>query len=74
MSRDARPLPAQRPLFMVPRRYTFSVVIYIDGVTPPVDLPAAVRDGLVNALPRGIGVGAVSCADHGIVMLKEDES
>lgn len=58
-------LETQHPLLMVPRVYSFSVMIYtVQG--SPVWPAETIRDALTSVLPPGTGVGAVSCVSHGI--------
>lgn len=64
-------LSVQDPLLMVPIRYTFSVVVYNNGVAPHFPTEA-IRNALVEALPPGTGVGDVSCTNHGVYMLKPE--
>ena len=58
-------IETQHPILMVPYVYSFSVVIYTNG-NAPVWPSSAVRDGLVAALPPGVGIGEVSCTNHGV--------
>lgn len=58
-------LSTQHPLLMVPAVYSFSVVLYHNGVLP-VWPTEAIRDAIVAALPPGTGVSDISSTCHGV--------